>query len=146
MQVIFVKDARMPDAPRSLCPISLALDIFGDAWTLLIIRDLMFKGLSTFNGFLNAGEGIATNVLTDRLARLEAAGIVDKARDRDDARRFVYRLTAKGADLAPVLVQIVLWSARHTPTDAPAEQVVVMAADPVGFAEGVRQSLIRHDD
>jgi DNA-binding HxlR family transcriptional regulator len=136
----------MPDAPRSLCPISLALDIFGDAWTLLIVRDLMFRGLSTFNGFLNAGEGIATNVLTDRLARLESAGLIDKTRDRDDARRFVYRLTPRGADLAPVLVQIVLWSARHTPTDAPADLVAAMAADPAGFADGVRQSLIRPGD
>lgn len=135
----------MPDTPRSLCPISLALDIFGDAWTLLIVRDLMFKGINTFNGFLNAGEGIATNVLTDRLAKLDAAGLIDKTRDRDDARRFIYRLTPKGADLVPVLVQIVLWSAKHTETDAPAEQVSAMAADPIGFAEGVRQSLIRRD-
>lgn len=135
----------MPETPRSLCPISLALDIFGDAWTLLIVRDLMFRGMNTFNGFLNAGEGIATNVLTDRLAKLEAAGLIDKARDADDARRFVYRLTPKGADLAPVLVQIVLWSARHTGTDAPAEQVSAMAADPLGFAARIRDSLLRRE-
>ena len=135
----------MPDVPRSLCPISLALDIFGDAWTLLIVRDLMFKGMNTFNAFLNAGEGIATNVLTDRLAKLEAAGLIDKSRDPDDARRYVYRLTQKGADLAPVLVHIVLWSAKHTETDAPAEQVSAMAADPVGFASRVRESLLRRD-
>ena len=132
----------MPDAPRSLCPISLALDIFGDSWTLLIIRDLMFRGMNTFNAFLNAGEGIATNVLTDRLAKLEAVGVIDKTRDAEDARRFVYRLTPKGADLAPVLVQIVLWSARHTPTDAPAEQVSAMAADPLGFADRVRAMVL----
>lgn len=135
----------MPEPPRSLCPISLALDIFGDAWTLLIVRDLMFKGLNTFNAFLNAGEGIATNVLTDRLARLEAAGMIEKTRDTKDARRYVYRLTSKGADLAPVLVQIVLWSARNTETDVPPEQVAAMAADPLGFAERVRESLLRRD-
>jgi DNA-binding HxlR family transcriptional regulator len=135
----------MPASPRSLCPISLALDIFGDAWTLLIVRDLMFKGMNTFNAFLNAGEGIATNVLTDRLARLEAAGMIDKTRDAEDARRYVYRLTAKGADLAPVLVQIVLWSALHTETDAPAEQVSAMAADPLGFAQQVRDSVLHRD-
>jgi DNA-binding HxlR family transcriptional regulator len=133
----------MPDAPRSLCPISLALDIFGDAWTLLIVRDLMFKGMNTFNAFLNAGEGIATNVLADRLARLEACGLIDKTRDPDDARRYVYRLTSKGADLAPVLVHIVLWSARHTDTDAPVEQVSAMAADPIGFADRVKTLLLR---
>ena len=119
--------------------------MFGDAWTLLIVRDLMFKGMNTFNAFLNAGEGIATNVLTDRLAKLEAAGMIDKTRDAEDARRYVYRLTAKGADLAPVLVQIVLWSARHTETDAPAEQVSAMAADPLGFAQQVRESTLRRD-
>lgn len=135
----------MPDAPRSLCPISLALDIFGDAWTLLIVRDLMFKGMNTFNAFLNAGEGIATNVLTGRLAKLEAAGLIDKSRDPGDARRYVYRLTPKGADLAPLLVHIVLWSAQHTETDAPLEQVSAMAADPVGFASRVRESLLRRD-
>lgn len=131
----------MNGLPRSLCPISLALDIFGDAWTLLIIRDLMFTGRNTFNAFLNAGEGIATNVLTDRLAKLDSSGLVEKTRDTEDGRRYVYRLTSKGADLAPVLVQIVLWSARHTETDAPAEQVRAMRADPIGFADNVMRAL-----
>ncbi|PYB76985.1 winged helix-turn-helix transcriptional regulator [Rhizobium wuzhouense] len=124
----------MTSPPRSLCPIALALDLFGDAWSLLIVRDLMFKGICSFNGFLAAGEGIATNVLTDRLVKLEQAGIITKARDGQDRRRFVYRLTAKGAELAPVLVSMVLWSAKHTPTDAPRDMVAAMAANPQGFA------------
>ncbi|RKE85627.1 helix-turn-helix domain-containing protein [Rhizobium sp. AG855] len=124
----------MTSPPRSLCPIALALDLFGDAWSLLIVRDLMFKGICSFNGFLAAGEGIATNVLTDRLVKLEQAGIITKARDGQDGRRFVYRLTAKGAELAPVLVSMVLWSAKHTPTDAPRDMVAAMAVDPQSFA------------
>lgn len=127
----------MAPAPRSLCPISLALDLFGDSWSLLVVRDLMFKGISGYNGFLAAGEGIATNVLSDRLAKLEAAGVIEKRRDPEDGRRFVYRLTAKGGDLAPVLVSMVLWSARHTETDAPRDMVAAMAADPRGFARAV---------
>jgi DNA-binding HxlR family transcriptional regulator len=111
---------------RSRCPISIALELFGDRWSLLIIRDLMFKGLRTFNEFAGAGEGIATNVLADRLARLEAAGILVRKSDPADARRIHYSLTAKGIDLAPVLIEIVLWSARHEDTDAPAKTVRAM--------------------
>lgn len=111
---------------RSGCPISIALEIFGDSWSLLIVRDLMFKGFQTFNEFLAAGEGIASNILTDRLAKLEAAGILRKSPDASDARRFRYRLTEKGIDLAPALIEIVLWSARHEDTEAPAPTVRAM--------------------
>jgi DNA-binding HxlR family transcriptional regulator len=104
---------------RSGCPISIALEIFGDAWSLLIVRDLMFKGLRTFSEFACSDEKIATNILTDRLARLEAAGILTKGPDPADARRVHYRLTEKGIDLAPAVVELVLWSARHEQTDAP---------------------------
>ncbi len=127
----------MATLPRSLCPIALSLDLFGDAWSLLIVRDLMFKGISSYGGFLAAGEGIATNVLSDRLVTLEEEGVIEKRRDPGDGRRFVYRLTAKGADLAPVLIAMVLWSAKHTATDAPKDMVSAMAADPSGFAADV---------
>src|SRR5258708_8803337 len=91
---------------RSGCPISIALEMFGDSWSLLIVRDLMFKGLCSFNEFAGAGESIATNVLADRLAKLEGNGILAKQADPADARRIRYRLTAKGIDLAPVLIEI----------------------------------------
>jgi DNA-binding HxlR family transcriptional regulator len=104
---------------RSGCPLSIALEIFGDAWSLLIVRDIMFKGLHTFSEFACSDEKIATNILTDRLARLEAAGILTKAADPADARRVHYRLTEKGIDLAPAVVEILLWSARHEQTEAP---------------------------
>jgi DNA-binding HxlR family transcriptional regulator len=105
--------------PRSGCPISIALELFGDPWSLLIVRDLMFKGLRTFKEFQAAGEGVATNILSDRLARLEEAGILSQTRDPSDARRVLYGLTRKGADLAPILVELVLWSARYEKTEAP---------------------------
>lgn len=131
---------RQVQQPRSGCPIGIALDLVGDPWTLLVVRDLMFKGAKTFQDFVDAGEGIATNVLSDRLARLEASGIVSKARDPSDARRYVYRLTAKGIDLAPVLFELVLWSATYARTDAPPEVLRAMKKDREGFLAGVRQS------
>lgn len=111
---------------RSGCPISIALELLGDPWSLLIVRDLTFKGLKTFGEFQAAGEGIASNVLSDRLERLLLAGIITKARDRADGRRFAYRLTKKGLDLAPMLIELVLWSARYEETDAPRATIKAM--------------------
>ena len=109
---------RRTTSPRSACPISLALELLGDPWTLLVVRDLMFKGRHTFADLLAGGEGIASNILADRLARLERAGVLSKTRSPTDARRFIYRLTDKGIDLVPTLVELVLWSAAHEKTAA----------------------------
>ena len=121
---------------RSDCPIGYALDIFGDRWSLLIVRDMLFKQRRRFGQFAEAGEGIATNILADRLARLEAEGLVSKAPDPDNRRQFVYSLTPKGLDLAPLLVEMIVWSARH---DAGT------AADPsfVRKARTARDALVR---
>jgi DNA-binding HxlR family transcriptional regulator len=124
---------------RSGCPISIALEVFGDAWSLLIVRDLMFKGLRTFSEFACSDEKIATNILSDRLARLEAAGILTKAADPADARRVHYRLTDKGMDLAPALVEIVLWAARHEQTDAPPNILRAMRSNREQFLADVRK-------
>ncbi len=123
---------------RSGCPISIGLEAFGDSWSLLIVRDLMLKNRRTFSNFLGAEEKIATNILSDRLARLEALGIILKRRDPADARRFVYSLTEKGIDLAAVLVEMILWSARHEETDAPPDVVRQMLADRQGFIDQIR--------
>ena len=98
---------------RSDCAISFALDIFGDKWSLLIIRDLIFKGKKTYSEFLLSEERISTNILADRLEMLECAGLIRNRVDRDKKSRYNYELTDKGIDLVPVLLEIVLWSATH---------------------------------
>lgn len=105
-------------ARRSDCPISFALDLFGDRWTLLVVRDLAFKGKDSFTEFLASEEGIARNILADRLASLKAAGFVDEHPDPDDGRRSIYALTERGLSLIPVLVEMIVWSARHDPHTA----------------------------
>lgn len=108
---------------RSGCPVSVSLEIFGDRWSLLIIRDLMVRGYRTFKEFQNSGEGIATNILADRLDRLQRAGIVSAEVDHEDARRVNYRLTEKGIDLAPVMLELLIWGARHEKTGASCELI-----------------------
>jgi DNA-binding HxlR family transcriptional regulator len=128
------------DDRRSGCPISLALELVGDAWTLLIVRDLMFKGRTTFGEFQASEEKIATSVLTDRLARLLDYGIVEKKPDPGDRRRLVYGLTERGIDLAPTLVDLVLWADRYEDTDAPPDQIAFMRDDRDGFLAFVRDN------
>jgi DNA-binding HxlR family transcriptional regulator len=117
----------------------MALEVLGDAWSLLIVRDLMFKGRATFQEFAGAGEGIATNVLADRLARLEEAGIITRRQDPTDARRVRYRLSEKGIDLAPMITELVLWSARYHDTAAPPETLRAMSRDRRRFLAQVRR-------
>ena len=124
---------------RSSCPISIGLEAIGDAWSLLIIRDLMFKGRSTFREFLEGGEGIASNVLTDRLQRLETLNIISKTRNADDARKFNYRLTQAGIDLAPTLVEMILWSAKYFKTGAPPDVLEEMTHRRRAFLANVRR-------
>jgi DNA-binding HxlR family transcriptional regulator len=113
--------------PRSWCPVSMAVEILGDRWSLLIIRDLMVRGLKTFKEFRQAGEGIATNILADRLETLAAKGIITCESDSGDRRKVNYRLTQKGIELAPVLLELLIWGARHHPTAAPCQLIENMA-------------------
>ena len=100
---------------RSDCPISFALDVFGDKWSLLIVRDLMRVKNMTFKDFLGAGEGIATNILSDRLQRLETLGIISKEISKADKRSAQYELTQKGLSLKPVLRALARWSTSCNP-------------------------------
>ena len=104
---------------RSGCPVSVSLDLLGDRWSLLLVRDMMVRGYRTFREFQRAGEGIATNILADRLQRLEAGGIVVRETTKEDGRSSYYWLTPKGIALAPVLLEILIWGAHHEETDAP---------------------------
>ena len=101
---------------RSECPLNASVEMLGDRWSLLIIRDMMLRGWQTFKQFLEGYEGIATNILADRLRKLVAYGILTTDRDPSDGRRLIYSLTAKGIDLAPVLTEMVLWAAAHEST------------------------------
>lgn len=114
---------------RSGCPVSVSLEIFGDRWSLLIIRDLMVRGYRTFKEFEQAGEGIATNILSDRLQRLEAAGILGAEADAVDGRRLNYRLTEKGIDLAPVLLELLVWGARYGDVGVSCAPTEIMGLD-----------------
>ena len=119
---------------RSNCPINFVLETFGDKWTLLIVRDLLFKGKKTYGEFLESTEGISTNILAERLRRLEEHGIVirDAAEDRRSA---IYRLTQMGKDLLPIMLEMTAWSAKYDPhTNAPAEFVRT-------FRKGKRQMI-----
>ena len=101
---------------RSGCPLNASVEILGDRWSLLIIRDMMLRGSRAYKEFLESYEGIATNILADRLRKLEAHGIITAERDPSDGRKLIYLLTAKGIGLAPVVTEMVLWAAAHEDT------------------------------
>jgi DNA-binding HxlR family transcriptional regulator len=101
---------------RSACPLNASVEMLGDRWSLLILRDMMLRGFSSFKEFLTSYEGIATNILSDRLKRLITHGIVTTKEDPSDGRKLIYVLTPKGLDLAPVLTEMVLWAAKHEET------------------------------
>ena len=106
----------VPAYRRSACPVAHMLDIFGDRWTLLIVRDLMFFGRRRYRDFLKAGDGIATNILADRLDRLACFGLIDSMQTPEGPRVKLYYLTDKGIDLAPIMVEMMLWSVKHDPS------------------------------
>lgn len=131
---------------RSGCPISYALDIFGDKWSLLIIRDLMFENKNTYGDFLKSEEKIATNILADRLAMLECAGLLSSKADPANKSRKIYSLTTKAIDLVPALIEIINWSAAYDKDTAAPKQFIAMikqdkAALIAGLQEKLRQSL-----
>ena len=100
---------------RSHCPVNYGLEIFGDKWSLLIVRDVVFYGKRTYGQFLKSEEGFATNILASRLVFLEEQGILRKMPDPADRRKDFYSLTDKGLDLIPMLLDIVIWSAKYDP-------------------------------
>ena len=101
------------DKKRSDCPLSQSLDVFGDKWSLLIIRDLMFGNKCTYNDFLKSAEGIATNILATRLKGLEENGIIEKSAHPDSKAKILYKLTTKGIDLLPIIMEVYIWSEKY---------------------------------
>ncbi len=124
---------------QSHCPIAFALDIFGDHWSLLILRDLIFKGKRQYKEFLNSEEAISTNILADRLMRLEDRGLISKRDDPTNKKQFLYLPTEKGLDLIPVMLEIVRWSAKHDPkTATPKEFLNRLNKDTKGIEKEIR--------
>lgn len=104
----------MPEFARSPCPIAATLDVLGDRWSLVVVRD-MLVGKRRFGEFLQSPEGIPTNILADRLRRLEAAGVITKRAYQQRPVRYQYALTAKGRALLPVLQAMARWASAHVP-------------------------------
>jgi DNA-binding HxlR family transcriptional regulator len=123
---------------RSECPLNASVEMLGDRWSLLIVRDMMLRGFRTYKQFMECYEGIATNILADRLRKLMEYGVIEATPDRVDRRKLIYTLTAKGIDLAPVLTEMVLWAAAHEETGNQA-LVQLMRADKQKFLAGIRQ-------
>lgn len=125
---------------RSDCSISYTLDLVGDKWTLLVLRDLIFSRKRYFREFLAAGENIASNILTERLTRLEVCGLVTRQPDPANARQVIYTPTEKGLDMIPALLEIASWGARHDPkSKTPKEFLRRMTKDRAGMIAEARR-------
>ena len=123
---------------RSHCPINFTVESFGDKWSLLIIRDLMFKGKTTYGEFLASDERISTNILAARLQRLEEDGFIQKRRDDVKKSRFVYSLTERGKSLLPLMLELIAWGARNDPdTEASAEFMAHFERDRDGLMQEI---------
>lgn len=128
---------------KSDCPIYFAMEIFGDRWTFLIIRDLMFKGKHFYGEFLLSEEKIATNILADRLSLLESNGIIYKSNDPNHKQKIKYSLTQKGIDLVPVLVEVIMWSAKYDKNSAVEMKFVKsVKRDKVGLISEISSRLV----
>ena len=127
---------------KSHCPINFAQETFGDRWSLLIIRDLMFKGKQYYGEFLTSDEKISTNILAARLEKLEAVGLITKSIDQENQSKKIYGLTAKGIDLMPMLFEMIAWSAKYDDkTEAPTEFVASFETDRVALIGQLRENL-----
>ena len=129
---------KRPAQRRSECPLNASVEMLGDRWSLLIVRDMMLRGFRTYKEFMECYEGIATNILADRLRQLIANGIITAEPDPSDGRKLIYSLTPKGIDLAPVITEMVLWAAAHEDSGNQA-LVRQMREGKAKFLTGVRE-------
>jgi DNA-binding HxlR family transcriptional regulator len=132
------------DKKRSNCPVSCSLDIWGDKWSLLIVRDLMFAKECTYGDFLKSAEGIATNILASRLETLEENKIIEKLDHPDSKAKVLYRLTRKGIDLLPLMIEINLWAEKYfTIPDDRKVMLKEVKKNKAGFIEAMTKELLR---
>jgi DNA-binding HxlR family transcriptional regulator len=111
---------------RSDCPINYLLELVGDKWSLLIVRDMILNAKSSYGEFLASGEKIATNILANRLTALGEAGLISKRRNPDNKTKYIYSLTERGIDLIPMFIEIILWSAKHSPLPIPEDRKMMV--------------------
>jgi DNA-binding HxlR family transcriptional regulator len=134
-----MKKTRVPE--RALpCPINAALLMLGDRWSLLVVRNLMFARSTSFSELQRQGEGMATNILTDRLAKLTQMGAIEKRPDPKDGRKWIYKLTAKGFDLAPILLELSRWGVKYQKGIAPDGVLEAYESDRKKFLASLRVS------
>jgi DNA-binding HxlR family transcriptional regulator len=127
---------------RSDCPINHALEMFGDTWSLLIVRDIVYFGKHTYGEFLESEEAIASNILADRLAWLEQIGILTKRQHPTDKRKEMYGLTERGLDLIPILIEMANWSAKNDPqTGAPPDWIAALQANRESMLALIRETV-----
>jgi DNA-binding HxlR family transcriptional regulator len=113
---------------RSDCPIAASLDVLGDRWTMLILRDMLLRGKSQFGEFAT-NEGVATNILADRLATLVERGIIERVPDKADRRKYHYRVLRPGVELLPVIAELVVWGVQNTDVPSSAEFESMLNSD-----------------
>ena len=144
MQVIFKIFFMNKIKKRSDCPVSSSLDIWGDKWSLLIIRDLMFAKECTYGDFLKAPERIATNILASRLQVLEENKIIEKLEHPESKAKVLYRLAKKGIDLLPVMIEINLWAEKYFPIPADRKAMLKeVKKDKIAFIKSMSKELER---
>ncbi|WP_144938707.1 helix-turn-helix domain-containing protein [Paenibacillus sp. 32O-W] len=128
---------------RSDCPINYSLEMLGDSWSLLIIRDIIFAGKRTYGEFLTSDEGIARNILANRLQQLTCKGILEKKPHHTDNRKDLYVVTDKGLDLIPILLELSAWGAKHEPSTSHGQSWVAETnLDREQLVQRIRQSVL----
>lgn len=133
---------------RSECPINYLVEIVGDKWSLLVIRDMLLDGKRSYGQFLDSEEHIATNILADRLSSLESKGVISRRKDPSNGKRFIYSLSEKGLDLLPLFVEIIFWSEKYAPFPVPEDRKALVALareDRESFIEEVKRQLRDQD-
>jgi len=131
---------------RSNCPINYLLELFGDKWTLLVIRDLMFKEKRYFGEFLQSDEKISTNILANRLQNLEAHGVIAKKMDEKNRSKIIYSLTAKGKDMLPIMLEVTQWSSKYDAlTNTPPDFQQALKNDKAGLTSTLRKGLVKEN-
>ncbi|PIT99965.1 MAG: transcriptional regulator [Bdellovibrionales bacterium CG10_big_fil_rev_8_21_14_0_10_45_34] len=132
----------MKHKTRSSCPICFSLELFGDKWSLLILRDIILFDKKHYHEFMDSSEGISTNILADRLQKLECAGLIKKKQNEENQKKFIYAPTDEALDLLPLLIEMTLWGVKHNPeidaSQAPPEFIKKMIKDRKRFIKNIR--------